>query len=222
MGEVLKTVPSVKLDWQTTEEAVAYRASRTAEKFKRFHREDTILAEWMGDLPPGSIILDSPCGAGRWIPFLTSHKYRYIGGDVSEAMLGQARVDLTAGRGDSLVNLDAEHLPFADESVDCVIIWRFLHHLATPEARVQILREAARVTRRKVILSFHHPLSLTYLRKLADRILIKKSGRGRPVSHWRLRREADKCGLNLLETKSFRKFVSINWFACLEKRKVTQ
>ena len=80
-----------------------------------------------------------------------------------------------------------------------------------------ILREAARVTRHKVLVSFHHPLSFTYLRKLCQRILSGRSRGAGVVSHWRLKREAQQCGLRMVDTRSFKKYASINWFACLEK-----
>ena len=55
---------------------------------------------------------------------------------------------------------------FADRAFDCVIMWRFLHHIGSATTRQAILREAARVTRRKVLVSFHHPISFTHWRKL--------------------------------------------------------
>jgi hypothetical protein len=72
------------------------------------------------------------------------------------------------------------------------------------------------VSRRRVILSFHHPLSFTFIRKYLRRALLGK-GHGTEFTQWRLRREARECGLELIETRGFRKYVSINWFACLVK-----
>jgi ubiquinone/menaquinone biosynthesis C-methylase UbiE len=207
----------VKLDWQSTESAAAYKESRRPDHFKRYHQEQAILQGWLSDLPKTATILDAPCGTGRWIPFLLPLGYRYIGADVSVAMIEQARPDLGTSTGHAFVNMDMEALPFADNSVDCLIIWRFLHHVTNAKTRVKILGEAARVARDRVLLSFHHPLSLTHARKSLDTLTGRKVHRGQAVTHWQLEREAKSCGLEMKETKSFGKFLSINWFAYLKK-----
>jgi hypothetical protein len=76
-------------------------------------------------------------------------------------------------------------------------------------------RRGSRAT--KVILSFHHPCSFTYAAKVVRRELFGFQQGGRGITHWRLRREAAQSGLCLVETRSFLKFASINWFACLHK-----
>ena len=115
-------------------------------------------------------------------------------------------------------NADVEHIPLADNSVDCVILWRLLHHIRDRRIRQAMLREAARVTRDKVIVSFHHPFSLTAVRKEIEALLSPSKRRPGTISHWRLRQEAQACGLQMTQTRSFRRYISINWFACLKKR----
>ena len=115
------------------------------------------------------------------------------------------------------INADTEHLPFRDRSVDCVIIWRLLHHLRNATIRQAMLREAARVTRAKVLVSFHHPFSFTHWRKVFQRAVLRRDLSGHAVSHWRLKREAEACGLRMTDVQGFRKYVSVNWFACFEK-----
>src|SRR5207245_755184 len=153
----------------------------------------------------------------RLIPTIMGRGLRYLGGDVSRAMIGEAQHETDRGRVFGFVNADAEHIPLADNSVDCVIIWRLLHHIREPRVRQAMLREAARVSRKVVIVSFHHPVSFTSIRKACQRTLTGKNQGTGAISHWRLRREAQACGLRLIETRSFKKYVSINWFACLVK-----
>jgi hypothetical protein len=98
------------------------------------------------------------------------------------------------------------------------VIWRLLHHIVDPAIRLQILGEAARVSRQKVLISFYHPVSFTALRlKIKNQFSQKKKLRG-TFTHWRLKKDAEHCGLEISETKSYQKFVSINWFACLTKK----
>lgn len=123
----------------------------------RHHRELGLLgAVWPG--ATGDAVLDVPCGAGRLLPFLRERGCTALWADAAGAMLATAR----AGAGDAAppaVRADACALPFADRSVDGVVMFRFLHHLPAPQARTA-LAEAARVARRHVTVSFFHPCSV--------------------------------------------------------------
>jgi ubiquinone/menaquinone biosynthesis C-methylase UbiE len=207
-----------KHTWQSDEQAAKYRRSRAPEQFHRYHLEDNILQSWLRGFTKEALILDIPCGAGRFVPTMNKLGFNFIGADFSRAMVQAARNELPAGSISRFANADVEHLPFADNSIDCVIIWRFFHHIPNTEIRQRVLAEAARVTRSKVLLSFHHSLSFTHLRKSIQRFISPpEKVHGEAITHWQLQREAQSCGLTMIETKSFRKFVSINWFACLKK-----
>jgi ubiquinone/menaquinone biosynthesis C-methylase UbiE len=213
-----KAAYPARQNWQSPEKAAKYRKARSPDQFHRHHLEEKFLTGWLSDLPPGALVLDSPCGAGRWVPTLKERGVRYLGADVSRAMILEARA---AGAGSKVIqgfiNADAEHLPLADNSVDCVILWRLLHHIRDERTRQNMLREAARVSRYKVLVSFHHPISFTFLRKFIQHTI---SGRhGQCITHWRLRREAQACGLEMAATAGIMKYVSINWFACLTKNR---
>jgi len=207
--------------WQAPEAAAAYRLSRRPGRSKRFDREESILGTWLDVLEENSLVLDIPCGTGRCLPSIVGRGLWYIGADISPAMIAEARDVAQHQPHPELVQefvvADAEHLQFADNSVDCVVMWRFLHHVRDPKIRRNILREAARVSRSAVLISFHHPLSFTNLRKCLQRIVTGDTHGSAAFTQWRLAREARECGLRLAETKGFRKYVSINWFACLTK-----
>ena len=203
--------------WQRPEAAAAYRRSRDPARFHRHDREEAILGAWMQGLPAQAVVLDVPCGTGRMVPTVTGRSLRYVGGDISLAMIGEARQAADTGLLLGFVNADAGRLPFADNAVDCVIVWRLLHHVREPEVRMSILREAARVSRQQVFLSFHHPFSFTHWRKTIKRSILGGTRHGSAITQWQLEREATACGLRLVETSGFRKYVSINWFARLEK-----
>ena len=207
-----------KQAWQSAESAARYRQSRHLVNSPRYRREDAIITEWLRRLPPEAHILDLPCGTGRMINNITGLGFKYTGGDISSSMIAEAKKE-AAGNPNvvGFVEADLEKLPFADNSFDCIIIWRILHHQADPQVRERMLAEAARVTRRWVLISFHHLLSATAFRKFIQRTCFGRQQNGRPITHWRLRREAEHSGLRLLETKGLRKYVSINWYAFLEK-----
>jgi len=206
-----------KHNWQSAAKAAAYRKSRDASRYGRTFKEDKIVGNWLNDLPQNATILDLPCGTGRFVHLINSRGFRYTGADIAEAMLKEAREVAGPDSRAEFILADAENMPFADNSFDCVIVWRLFQHLTDATIRVKILREAARVSRRKVLVSFYHPFSFTSLRLgLKNRFSARKKQRG-VVTHWQIDREGEDCGLRLIETKGFQKFISINWFACFEK-----
>lgn len=94
-------------------------------------------------------VLDIPCGTGRFTRQLLARGWQVINGDLSLPMLKTAQKLAVHGTVGS-ARMDAERLPFADQSVDLLISIRFLMHI--PRAnRIAMLREYARVARHVVI-----------------------------------------------------------------------
>src|SRR5258706_9093898 len=209
-----------KQTWQSAEQAALYRKSRDPSKFKRHHLEEKIINGWLDAVPKNGLVLDIPCGAGRLVPTITQRGFRYLGADFSVAMINEARQDAAKANNQVMgfFRGDAEFLPLADDSVDCVVIWRLFHHLGGSQIREAMLKEAARVSRDRVLISFHHALSFTAVRKFIQRTVFGRKQHGRPVTHWRLGREARRSGLNLLATKRFWKYQPINGFAGFGKK----
>ena len=212
-----KTDYAAKHSWQSPERAAAYRQARAPARDRRLDRENDILAGWLEDLPRRARVLDVPCGAGRLLPIFAERDNRYFGADISLSMLRETEKQELPRHCGQFINTDAEQLPYADDSFDCVILWRLFHHLPDVRTREAILREARRVTRQRVILSFFNSLSLTSLRHKLQTPFRGPCRKRHKITHWRLKREAQRCGLEVVDLKSLRKYVSLNWFACLEK-----
>jgi len=49
------------------------------------------IGEFLGLLPPGSLILDAACGAGRYVPYLLERQHTVSGIDQSQGMLARAQ-----------------------------------------------------------------------------------------------------------------------------------
>lgn len=101
-------------------------------------------------------VMDIPCGDGRYWPLLTEHADReVIAADDNALLLDQAwKTHSERIKGAvSLLHTCAQDIALPDQSVDSVLCMRLFHHLADPQARANILREFARVSRRSVILS---------------------------------------------------------------------
>ena len=93
-------------------------------------------------------ILDVACGTGRFLGQLARAMpdHRYTGLDLSAWYLQEAREQLAGVRHLSIVEHDAEQLPFIDASYDAMTCIYLFHELP-PRARGQVLREMFRVLR---------------------------------------------------------------------------
>ncbi|MCS7254231.1 MAG: methyltransferase domain-containing protein [Armatimonadota bacterium] len=111
-----------------------------------------------------SFVLDVPCGTGRIFQLLSQKGIKFIGADISHAMLleamGKPKSHLEGLVG--LVVSDAEWLPFKDGTFDAVMCIRFMFHVPR-EIQLRILKEMRRVTNRWGIVEFRHRYTLRYL-----------------------------------------------------------
>ena len=123
--------------------------------------ERRLLDQSMEGLTPDSRVLDLPVGTGRMARYLESNGYQVVGSDISLAMM-QVAGELSGGR-TALVRGDGERLPFADNSFDVAVCFRLLVHLPE-EARLNLLREMARVAKERVIAVYQpHRMALWWL-----------------------------------------------------------
>ncbi|AYC34165.1 class I SAM-dependent methyltransferase [Pseudomonas cavernae] len=121
------------------------------------HRRDEQLARRALALAgePG-LVLDLPCGAGRFWPLLAEKPNRVIiGADNSADML---RVACAAQPAEVVsrvkpLQTSAFAIELPDNSVDSIFCMRLLHHIGDAEHRQKLLRECARVSRDSLILS---------------------------------------------------------------------
>ncbi|MDR6948050.1 ubiquinone/menaquinone biosynthesis C-methylase UbiE [Pseudomonas sp. 2957] len=104
---------------------------------------------------PG-LVLDLPCGAGRFWPMLAEKPNRVIiGADNSESMIKTAMQGQPAEvvKRVQPLHTSAFDIALPDNSVDSIFCMRLLHHIGEAEHRRVILREFERVTRDSVIVS---------------------------------------------------------------------
>lgn len=137
------------------------------------HRWWKYLATEMCAAKPGQRILDLAGGSGD----LTKRLLGAVGSegevvlaDINEAMLdvGKARL-LDAGlyQGVNFVQANAECLPFADNSFDCVIIGFGLRNVTDKAAALASMAKVLKPGGRAVILEFSHPNN-PILKKIYD------------------------------------------------------
>jgi SAM-dependent methyltransferase len=114
-----------------------------ADKAEDAAEEGPALATLLG-LPPGSLVLDLPCGWGRLHPYLLGRSFAVIGGDLSGLNLRRHQNTHHS----PLVRLDLRALPFQDGAVDGVFCaFTSWGYFATESENLRQLSEFARVLR---------------------------------------------------------------------------
>lgn len=132
-------------DWAMEHPAVARRFGRVvmgADVDRIYRAMDAI-----GGMPDGSAILDVPCGAGiGMLRLRDGQRTRYVGVDISAAMLRRARQRIPAEHGDRvrLVEGSIEHMPFEDGEFDLCVCFNGLHCVPDPAAAVAEMRRCLR------------------------------------------------------------------------------
>lgn len=104
---------------------------------------------------PG-LVLDLPCGAGRFWPLLAENPNRLIfAADNSADMLdiAEASQPMEVLKQVETFRTSAFAIDLTANAVDCIFCIRLLHHIEQPEHRLAILREFHRVSRDTLILS---------------------------------------------------------------------
>lgn len=103
-----------------------------------------------------TLVLDLPCGAGRFWPVLAERENRVVvAGDNSADMLIVASDSHGAHLTDrlTLLRTSAFDIDLSPNAVDCIFCMRLLHHIGDAAHRMAMLREFHRVTRDTVIVS---------------------------------------------------------------------
>jgi SAM-dependent methyltransferase len=133
-------------------------------------------------IPPDSRVLDVGCGDGLIDALVQERRADVKISGVDVVVRGNARIDVQV--------FDGYRLPFADASFDAVMFVDVLHHTVEP---LDLLREAARVTRRWLVLKDHVQegwLAGATLRFM-DRVGNRRHGVTLPYNYWSHRRWQD-------------------------------
>lgn len=165
--------------------------------------------------PHGTLrVLDLGCGAGTPSRILMSDTERYsvVGADLSRAALDA----YVAGTGRAVVQLDAQHLPFADDSFDVVISDDVVEHLVDTDSYA---REIRRVLSARGWLFLSTPNLAAWFNRAA--LAAGMQPAFTEVSFERVfgRRGDDIVGhLRIFTSRSIRQFLDHHGFDCVDVR----
>jgi len=190
------------------------RAAEYARRSPARHQaEMRVLDRALGRLPTGLDILDVPAGTGRVSRHLEAAGHRVVSADISPVML-KAEAEAT-GR---VLVADVLRLPFPDAAFDAVLCMRFLYHLEGAEARARLLEEITRVSRKYVLVSLRHPISLHAATRRIKAVLRGRFRETRATSVRCLAREAARFGLACRAADAEAPFRKEFWLTTFEKR----
>ncbi len=82
-------------------------------------------------LAAGKTVLEIGCGSGMGLPYLGETARTVVGGDYTMGLLREARMQLP---GAHLVQMDAQHVPFGDASLDVVLMLEMIYYVPDQDA----------------------------------------------------------------------------------------
>ena len=184
-------------------------------------RERSILRKYLDNLDdsPG-LILDLPCGYGRFSELLHSTNLPVVNCDISFFMVKRARNKTQEPERLSRMGVVADAktgLPFKSNVFRCVFSLRFFHHLHESADRENILREFFRVSSEWVILSYYQMNVLHLLQRKLRRKLKRSRTSIKMVSPEDIRSEIAGAGLEAVKVKSLVKGLHAQRIALLKK-----
>src|SRR5713226_462545 len=129
-GSVGNNGQRVKETIMTFDPRTEYQDLETAERYdqKRFNSISGKLFQWsekrvlqriVSKMPPGSLVLDAPCGTGRLLPLYLAEGLRILGVDISGEMIQVARRRTAKWNGrTNFSRMDFIQIPLTNGSVD--------------------------------------------------------------------------------------------------------
>ncbi len=146
------------------------------------------------------LVLDAPCGYGRFSSLVQDLGLRLVSSDLSFYMVDRARVrDGRHPRSDGVVADLKKGLPFKTASFAAVLSIRFFHHVHESQEREEILGEFARVSSRWAILSYYELNRLHRLQRKIRRGLKRSKTRIRMVTKAEFMQELEKAGFRVFK-----------------------
>ncbi|MFA4043594.1 MAG: hypothetical protein HZRFUVUK_000366 [Candidatus Fervidibacterota bacterium] len=168
---------------------------------------------------PIKSVLDIPCGTGRMFELFSSEGIKFVGADISLAMIAEAMRKPNKECMLALVVCDAEAIPFKDNTFDAVVCIRFMFHVPR-DVQLRILREMRRVSKRWLIVEFRHRYTIRYmLLRLRHKLGLLKQLKYR-FSKSDLAELVHEAGLiirGIFPTRPYAPFLSDKWIVLLEK-----
>jgi SAM-dependent methyltransferase len=184
-------------------------------------REEKLLRKILRRIGDSTIlVLDVPCGYGRFSDLLLDKDFSLVSSDISFPMVKRAREKSghPHSRFLSGVVADAKHgLPFKKGAFSLVLSMRFFHHVHEKKERESILKEFSRATSDWVILSFYQKNLFHNLQRKFRRRIKRSRTRIKMISRQELCQEAEGAGFKVVKISSLFRGIHAHHIALLKK-----
>jgi len=201
-----------KRKWMNYDRARRYaeeRFSRSRRWRKVGEKEKQFVANFLSELTHGSIVLDAPCGTGRFVPLTKDLPIKYVGSDISPQMVHFAKKESEGSRA-SFVIADLTMLPFKDGAFDALLVVRILHRIQERAVRLAMLHEISRVCRGRALVTYY---SFWNLRSIMRWLRGKFAG----LTMSAIRDETREAGLQIEEATPVNRFTEQQWFLVVKR-----
>lgn len=163
---------------------------------------------------PSPLVLDTPCGYGRFSGLVLEAGASLVSADLSQSMVARTLGRLPASSGpESGTRIGGEArrlaagvvadlkggLPFKTGSFDYILSVRFFHHLERAEDRKAVLAGFARVASQGAVVSFYQATPVHALQRRLRRALGKGKYEVRMISPGEFELEAEAAGWHVIE-----------------------
>jgi 2-polyprenyl-3-methyl-5-hydroxy-6-metoxy-1,4-benzoquinol methylase len=168
-------------------------------------------------VPPGSRVLDLPCGTGQYCWHIAAAGFQTTAADIAPEMLKVASSSgtATATHAPEFMVENVFQLSFPARSFAASVCIRFFNLLKRSE-RIAALTQLARVSD-TVIVSYNHPYTIKHLSRLVRHRLGLRSRPRERLSRECVRSEASEAGLELQKLFWVTPLLSEVWLAVLAK-----
>ncbi len=166
------------------------------------NREQKILKkifERMGKT--SGLVLDLPCGYGRFSAILLDKGLALVNCDISPAMVERANervAKLFQGAARGVVTNAIFGLPFKKNTFSLVMSMRFFHHIHSSEDRRKILTEFSRVSFDWIVLSYYQSNALHKIQRKLRKKIKKTPTRIKMIKGQEFQNEAKESGFEVV------------------------
>jgi SAM-dependent methyltransferase len=184
-------------------------------------REARLLRKILHQIGDGRLlVLDVPCGYGRFSDLLLAKDFSLVSSDLSFHMVKRAseKVGQPHSRFLSGVVSDAKQgLPFKKGAFSLLLCMRFFHHIHEKEDRKFILKEFSRVSSGWVILSYYQQNLFHILQRKLRRRIKKSRTRIKMIPRQEFKAEVEGAGLGVVKISPLFRSIHAHQIALLKK-----
>lgn len=183
-------------------------------------RERKILRKILKKMKENSpLVLDIPCGYGRFSSLLVENGFSLVNSDLSFHMVKRVMEKNSRTGGVLGVVADAKKgLPFKQNAIDFFLSMRFFHHIHEGDERTAVLKEYFRIASEGVILSYYEINFFHSLQRKVRRKIKRSRTRIKMISRTEFQREVEQVGFHIEKIFPLFRGVHAQNIALLRKR----